>query len=104
MVAVGHEGICHARHRMMRVTFTPAVAGGLYAHETRIHAVLQIADENAVLDENVALRGRTLVIDRDGAAPVGDRAVINDGHAFRGDLLADETRKSRRTLAVEIAF
>src|SRR5262245_14017670 len=43
LVAGGHEGVGHARHRPMRVAFAAAVAGRGDAGQARIHAVLQIA-------------------------------------------------------------
>ena len=103
-VACGHVGVGHARHRLVRIGFAPAVAGRRHAHQPRVLAVLHVADELAVLDQHVAVGRRALVVDGERAAPLGDGAVIDHGDALGGDLLAHQPGEGRGLLAVEIAF
>ncbi len=56
----------------MRKALAAAVAGRLHAHQARILPVLDIALQDAVLDQGGALRGRAFVVDGERAAPVGD--------------------------------
>src|SRR5574338_674698 len=51
-IAGGHEGVGHARHRPVRIAFAPPRTGRRDAREARVHAVLQIAFEDAVFDQN----------------------------------------------------
>src|SRR5581483_12009262 len=85
-------------------SLAPAVAGRLHAHQARVLAVLHVADQDAVLDQNGAAGRRAFVVDRERAAPVSHRAVVDDGHASGGDLLAHQARKCRGLLAIEIAL
>src|SRR5439155_15572957 len=81
-----------------------AVAGRLHAHEPGIEAILHVADEDAVFDKRGRRGGRSLIIDAERAAPVGEGAVIDDGDALGGDPLAHQAREGARLLAVEIAL
>src|SRR3546814_9195300 len=81
-----------------------AVAGRSHAHQTGVQSIMDIAFEDAIFDERVALGRRALVVDRQRAAAAADRAVIDRGHARRRDSLADAAGKGRGTLSVEIAF
>ena len=103
-VAGRHVGVGHARHRLVRIGFAPAVAGRLHAHQPGVLAVLHVADQLAVLDQHVAAGRRAFVVDGERAAPLGDGAVIDDGDALGGDLLAHQAGEGRGLLAVEIAF
>ena len=88
----------------MGVALAAAVAGRLHVHQPGVLAVLHVADEDAVLDQHGAVGRRALVVDRQRAAPRGDRAVIDHGDALGGDLLAHQPGESRSLLAVEIAL
>src|SRR6185503_5001414 len=57
-----HEGVGHAWHGRMGEAFPPAVAGRRHAHQPRIETILQIALEDAVLDQAGAARRRSLVV------------------------------------------
>src|ERR1700734_296286 len=103
-VAGQHVGVGHARHRHVGETFAPAVAGRLHAHQARVLAVLHVADQSAVLDQHGAIGRRALVVNRQRAAAQRHGAVIDDRYAFRSDLLAHQSGKRRRLLAVEVAF
>ena len=69
VLAREHEGVGHARHRQVRVALAAAVAGRRHAHQPRVQPVLQVAAQDAVLDQHGALRGRALVVDVERAAP-----------------------------------
>ena len=92
LVAGQHEGVRHARHRQVRVALAAPVARGLHAHQARVEPVLQVAAQDAVLDQHVALGGRALVVDVERAAPARQRAVVDHGDALGGDALAEAVR------------
>src|SRR3984893_162399 len=104
MAADQHVGIGHPRHRGMRKTLSSAVPGWGGAEEARIHAVLHIAFENPVLDEDSIIRRRTLIVYGQRATPVGHCPVVDDRHTLARDALPDHSGESRRLLAVEVAF
>jgi hypothetical protein len=104
VLAGEHERVRHARHREVREALAPAVARERHAHERRVLLVLQVAAEDAVLDQHRALRRRALVVDVERAAPRRDRAVVDDGAELGRDARADAVRERRRALAVEVAF
>src|SRR6266567_643784 len=99
-----HEGVGHARHGRMRIGLAAAITGGLPAHQPRVEPVLHITHEHAVLDEDVAPRGNTLVVHVEGAAPVGDGAVVDHRHELGGDLLPHAPGEGRGLLAVEVSL
>ena len=109
VVAAFHEGVGHARHRRVRETLTPPVAGWFDPHQARVEPVLHIAFQDAILDQHGFARGRAFVINRQRTtAAAADRAVhravVDHRHAGRGDAFADAARKGARALAVEITF
>ena len=59
-----------------------------WPHQLGVEAVVHVALEHAVLDEHLALAGVALVVDVDGAAAVGHRAVVDDRHLVARHLLA----------------
>src|SRR5690606_8239314 len=61
-------------------------------------------DHDAVLDQDGARGRRALVVHGQRAPAAGDRAVIDDGDAGRGDALADLAGEHRAALAVEVAL
>ncbi len=88
----------------MRVAFAATVAGGLHARQARVHRILDVTLQDAVLDQHVALAGVAFVVDIERTAAVGDGAVVEHGHALGRDAFADAARKRARALAVEVAF
>jgi hypothetical protein len=67
-------------------------------------AVLDVALEDAVLDQHVALAGVALVVHIQRAAPVGNGAVVQHRHALGRHALADAAAEGARALAVEVAL
>jgi len=104
LVAAQHVGVGHARHRNGGVAFTPAVAGGRHAHQARIQRVLDVALQDAVFDQHVALRSVAFVVDVQRAAAIRDGAVVEHGHALGRDAFTDLAAKSTGALAVEVTF
>src|SRR3954468_15390679 len=104
MLARAHERIRHARHRHVREGLATTIAGWLYAHETRIQLVLQIADEHAVLNEGRTLGRRGFVIDIQRATATRQRAVIDDRAFLARHALTDAIGECGRALAIEVAF
>ena len=104
MLAGQHVGVGHARHRGRREALAPAVARRLHAHQARVELVLQVAAQDAVLDQRGALGGRAFVVDVERAAACRERAVVDDGDALGGDLLSDAAAECRSALAIEVAF
>ena len=82
----------------------PSVASCWNPHQPRVHPVLHIAFEDAVFDQDVFLRRRAFVINRERPAPVIQCAVVNHGHTGRGDAFSDHPGKRAGALAVEIAL
>ena len=104
VLAGQHERVGHARHRRMREALAAAVAGGRHPHQPGVEPVLQVAAEDAVLDQHGAAGRRALVVHVERAAPVRDGAVVDHGHQLGGDLLADAPGEGRHALAVEVAL
>ena len=95
-------GVGHTRHRQGGVGFAAAVAGERHPHQAGVLLVLQIAPEDAVLDQDVVAARRPLVIDGDGAASTRQGAVVDYGAVSGGDLLADAAGEGGGALAVEV--
>ena len=104
VLAREHVGVGHARHRDVGIGLAAAVAGRLHAHQPGVLAVLHVADEDAVLDQRRRVGRRALVVDGERAAAERDGAVIDDGHAGRGDALAHQAGEGAFLLAVEVAL
>ena len=88
----------------MGVAFAAAIARGLDPHQARIHRVLDIALEDAVLDQHIALASMTFVIYVERATAIGNRAVIEHGDALRGHALTNPAAEGAGALAVEVAL
>ena len=80
------------------------IARGGHAHEARVERVLQVAAQDAVLDQHIALAHVALVVDVERAAPRRDGAVVEHGDARRRHALADAPAEGARALAVEVAL
>ncbi len=89
--------------RWAKLSRRPLPVGG-HAHQPGVERVLQVAAQDAVLDQGRALGDRALVVDVERTAPAGQRTVIDDGHARGRYALADAAGVHRGALAVEIAF
>ena len=60
--------------------------------------------QDAVIDQDGALRGMALVVEIERTAPLVERSVIDDGDTGCCDTLADATREGARLLAIEVAL
>ena len=88
----------------MCIGFAPPIAGGVNAHQPRILPVLHITFQDAIFDQYIPAAWRAFIINSNRAATIGNRAIINDGNAFGGNLLANASTKDRCAFAVKIAF
>ena len=88
----------------MGEAFAAAIAGRLHPHQPGVEPVLEIALEDAILDQHGAPGRGTLVVDRQAPAAARDRALVDHGDAGRGHALTNAARESRQLLAVEIAL
>src|SRR5207244_4142599 len=104
VLARQHEGVGHARHGEVCEALAPAVAGRRHAHGRRVEPILEIAAQDAALDQHRALRGRALVVDVERAAAFGDGAVVDHRAHLRGDARADAVGEGGYALAVEVAL
>ena len=66
--------------------------------------VLQVAAQNAVFDQNVALRFVAFVVHVERAAAAADGAVVDHGAERARHLLADASAERRDALAIEVRF
>ncbi len=55
-----HIGVGHAWHRLVCIALATAIAGGLHAHQPRVLPVLHVANELALLDQDVVAGGSCL--------------------------------------------
>ncbi len=104
VIAAAHECVGHARHGCMGVAFAAAIARGGNAHQAGVHAVLHISAQYAVFDQDIFLRRRAFIINRQRTTAVHHGAIVDNGHAGRGHALANLAGKGTAALAVEIAF
>jgi hypothetical protein len=89
---------------VMCAKLAAAVAGRLHAHQARVQLVLQVAAQDAVLDQRGALRRRAFVVDVERAAARASVPSSTTVTASGRDALADAAAERRRALAVEVAF
>ena len=88
----------------MGIAFAAAVAGGPGFHQPRVHAVLQVAGEDAILDQHSALRRMAFIVYVEAAAAAVQRAVIQHCYALGRHPLSDAAAKGAAALAVEITL
>src|SRR5690554_4495947 len=99
-----HVGVGHARHRQVRVGLAATVTGGRHAHQAGVELVLDIALEDAVLDQHSAVGAAALVVHAERAPTPLQGAVVDYGAQLGGDLLPDPSAVGGAALAVEVAL
>src|SRR5690606_13709135 len=99
-----HVGVGHARHRQMRVGLAATVAGGRHAHQAGVELGLDMALEDAVLDQHGAVGAAGLVVHSERAPTPLQGAVVDYGAQLGGDLLPYPSAVGRAALAVEVAL
>ena len=99
-----HERVGHARHGDVFVALAPAAAGGGCFRDAAGKLVLQIAAQNAVFDQNVALGLVAFVVHVERAAAAADSAVVDHRTERTRHLLADASAESRNAFAIEVGF
>jgi len=86
------------------VRLASSVASRGDTHQSGVLPVLHVANEDSIFDQCGAVCRRAFIVNGQRAAPLGDCAVIDNGHTFGCNLLSHQTGESRGFLAVEIAF
>lgn len=98
------DGVGHPRHGSGFEALPSAVAGRGHPEVASAHAVLHVAPENSVLDEDVRFRLVAFVVDVDGAAALDDGRVVDDRAELGGDRLADLACVVARAFPVEVGL
>ena len=88
-VACQHVGVGHARHWRVGVAFTAAVTRRFDTRQARIERILDVTLQNTVFNQHVALADVAFIVNIEGAAPVGNGAVVQHRHAFGRHAFAD---------------
>ncbi len=99
-----HVGVGHPRERDVRERLAAAIPRRTRAHEPRIQLILHVPAQNSVFNQRRALGRSSLIVDVQRAAPLRERAIINDRALRRSHALTDATREGRGSLAVEVSF
>ena len=99
-----HERAAHARHRRILVGLATAGPGWLEPVLFRADLVMQIRLQNAVFDHHSAAGLVAFIVIVQRAAFARNRRLINHGHEWFGDLLADHVGVDTRALAVKVGF
>src|SRR5215472_4556428 len=88
----------------MLITFAATTASCGGAGNPTGELVLQIATQDAVFDQNVALRLVAFVVNIERAATAAYSAVVHHGTKRTCHLLADAVREGGDALAIEISL
>ena len=104
ILAREHVGVGHARHGNVLVAFPASVPRIGNAHQPGRKLVAQIALQNSLFNQHRLLRGRAFIIHIQRSPTPRHRAVVHHGAFLAGHTLANQPRKCRRFLAVEIGF
>src|SRR5204863_8317386 len=104
LIAGREIGVGHARQRRMAEALPAARSGRSLPGEAGIEMIVEIALENAFLDQHLALAGISFVVDVDRSAAARDGSVVDHSHQLAGHFLAQLSRAERRALAAEVRF
>src|SRR5438874_3754639 len=88
----------------MPEALAPARAGAALAGELRVEVIVQVAAQNSLFDQDLALAQVALVVDVDRAAAAGDGAVVDDGDQLAGDFFAQLAGEKRGAFADEVGL
>ena len=103
-VPFSEERVGHPHHREVLVALAPAVARAGPALLAGPQEVPHVVGEDAVLDQDVALRRAALVVDAEGAPLVAHGAVVDERDERRGHQLADAALEDRRRLGDQVGL
>ena len=98
------DGIGHARHRLTREALPAAISRRRHGEALRARAVVQVALEDAPLDEHRPDRFVSLVIDVDRAPRLHERRVVHDAAQRARDRFADLAAVPTRPPADVVGF
>ena len=102
--AVIHACDAHSRDWVEFVGFASSVASGRYAVVTCTDFVVQVAGENAVLNENGVLTDGAFVVDVESAARIVEASGVVDGDFGRGDFLIEFGGEYALFFSVKVGF
>ena len=88
----------------MGIALAAAIACGLDPHQSRIHRVLDVATQDAVLDQHILLAGVAFVVHIERATAVGHRPIVKHRHALGCHTLADASAEGTRAFSIEVTF
>ena len=103
-VATQHEGVGHAGQWCACIAFAARIACGFCFHQAGVEGVAEVAFQDSVFNEDVALCGCAFVVDVQGATAVGNGAVVEDGDARGGNTLTNAVAECAGAFAVKVAF
>ena len=101
-LATHQVGVGHPHHRQVLVALAPTVAGPRASLLAGPQVVPHVVGEDAVLDEDVALGGRALVVDGVAAPLLGHGPVVDERDQRRGHLLAEAALEHRGALVDQV--
>ena len=88
----------------MGIAFPATISGGRNTHQAGVEAILHIAFQDAIFDQDIFLCRRAFVIDAQRSAALVNRTIINNRHAGRGNTLTNPPGKGAGALADKVAF
>ena len=102
--AGSEERVGHPHHREVLVRLSPSVAAARTPLLAGAYEVPHVVGQHPVLDQDVALRGCALVVDRVRAPLARQATVVDQGHQRRRDLLAHPAPEHRRVPLDEVGL
>ena len=88
----------------MGKTLATSVSCGFNAHQSRILAILHIADQNAVFDKCVFARWGAFIINIDRSAPLGECAIVQNSDLGCGNFLSHQSGKCAGSFSVKVTL
>src|SRR5438067_1541056 len=89
--------------RFMRRSLPPSGRRSL-PRQLGVEVIVEVALENSLFDQDLALAGIPLVVHVDGAASAGHRAIVDHGDQLAGYFLAQLAGEERGALADEVGL
>ena len=88
----------------MGIALTAAIASGFQTHQACVHGIVQVAFQNAILNQNRALAGVAFIVHVKRTTPISQCAVVQHRHTLGGHPLAHAPTERAGAFAVEVAF
>src|SRR5205085_3522693 len=104
LIAGCEVGVGHARQRRVPEALAAARTGRSLPRQLGVEVIVEVALENSLFDQDLALAGIPLVVHVDGAASAGHGAVVDHGDQLTGYFLAQLAGEERGPLADEVGL